>query len=165
MKYPLSFLATALCFSTPAAALDSCLIGTWNADLDDIARVMADQMNGGASIVSGRASMQIGPTGAATLLAEDIIFRVQVEGAPEMDVKVVGFSSGLFSADDGAWVFTAGDYDLVGSADVLGQTMTIPFTSATGMFGGGLGEYGCSAGSLSFESTGEVPRMPRRWTR
>lgn len=165
MKYPLLAFATTLCLASPAAAIDGCLIGTWTADLNDLAQVLADQMNGGASIVSGRASMQILPSGTATLLAEDIIFNVQVEGAPEMDVKVVGFSSGVFSADAGAWVFTAGDYDLVGSADVLGQTLTIPFTSATGMFGGGLGEYGCSASSLSFESTGDTPRMPRHWTR
>ena len=69
------------------------------------------------------------------------------------------------TAEDGAWATTIGEYDLVGAANVMGQTMEIPFSSATGMFGGGLGIYGCNADAVAFESTGDTPRIPRRWTR
>lgn len=165
MKYPITVISTALCLASPAAAIDACMIGTWDANLEDLAHVLGAQLNGSAAIVSGRASMQILPDGDTTTLVDDVIFRVQMPDVPEMDVKVVGFSNGVMDTADGAWVLTVGTYDLVGSADVLGQTMTIPFTSATGMFGGGIGEYGCSSGSLSFESTGETPRIPRQWSR
>lgn len=150
---------------TPAMAIDSCLIGTWQADLDDLGHIMATQMNGEARVAGGAVTMEIKPDDSLTILVENLVFNVQVPDVPPMDVTVTGYSNAGFSAEDGTWTASNTDYDLVGSANVLGQTMTIPFTSDTGMFGGGLGTYGCTADSVSFESTGDTPRMPRKWVR
>lgn len=161
-------LAVSLALALPgtaALAVDDCLVGTWVADLDDLAHVMGVQMNGTARTVSGEVSMQIAADGAITTLVDDLVVNVAVPNVPAMDVKVVGYSSGGMTAEDGAWATTIGEYELVGAANVMGQTMEIPFSSTTGMFGGGLGIYGCNADAVAFESTGDTPRIPRRWTR
>ena len=158
-------LVIGLFVASPAFALDECLIGTWHVDTADFAHVLSTQMGGTASYASGGAIMNIGADGAVLITVNSLVLNVQMPDMPTMDVTVDGHSAGSITADDQAWALTGGDYALVGSANVMGQTLSIPFTSATGMFGGGLGEYGCSAGSLSFESTGDTPRMPRHWTR
>lgn len=166
MRFLLSILTAFITFvATPVFALDNCLIGVWRADAADLAHVIAAQMNGAARVVGGSADMQIAPSGDVNIIVNNLTFEITVPNVPQMDVSVNGYSTGFLTADDGAWVLTGGDYNLAGSADVLGQTMTIPFTSASGIFGGGLGEFGCSANSLSFESAGDAVRMPRHWTR
>lgn len=165
--------AIALCLAAigaPAhAAVEACMVDTWIADMGDIADMMALQMQGAAAPVAGEVSMQIAGNGAFTLLADDMIINVQVPNAPAMDVKVVGYSAGLFDAADNVFSASVNDYNLVGSADVLGQTMEIPFTSATGLGGGGVGWFECAGDTLRFEvSTGgaaDTNRMPRLWRR
>jgi hypothetical protein len=151
------------------AAVEACMVDTWIADMSDIADMMALQMQGNAMPVSGEVSMQIAADGSFTLLADDMIINVQVPNVPAMDVKVVGYSTGQMDASDNAFLATVGDYSLVGSADVLGQTMDIPFSSDTGLGGGGIGWFGCAGDTLRFEAlTGGVAnanRMPRLWRR
>ncbi|WP_106745966.1 hypothetical protein [Yoonia maritima] len=161
-------LALSLALAFPAStafAIDDCLVGTWVADLDDLAHIMAVQMNATGQPVGGEVTMQIAADGTFTTLIDNLIIRVEAAGIPPMDVSVVGYNSGVMTTDDGAWVVTVPEYDLVGSADVMGQRMDIPFSSETGLFGGGLGIYGCRADSVAFESTGDTPRIPRSWTR
>lgn len=163
----------ALIFATsiaPAhAAVEDCMIGTWIADMGDIADMMALQMQGAASPVGGEVSMQIAADGTFTLLADDMIVNLQVPNAPAMDVKVVGYSAGQFDAADNVFLATIGDYNLLGSADVMGQTLEIPFTSATGLGGGGTGWFECAGDTLRFEVATGAPvdanRMPRLWQR
>lgn len=145
------------------AAVEGCLVDTWIADM------MALQMAATAVPVGGEVSMEIAADGSFTLLADDMIVNVVVPGTPAMDVKVVGYSAGQFDAADNVFLATVGDYNLVGSANVLGQVMEIPFSSATGLGGGGSGWFECAGDTLRFEvATGgaaDANRMPRLWQR
>lgn len=151
------------------AAVEACMVDTWIADMRDIADMMALQMQGTASPIGGEVSMQIAADGNFTLLVDDMIVNVTVPNVPPMDVKVVGYSAGSFDAADNVFLASVNDYDLLGSADVLGQTMEIPFTSDTGIGGGGTGWFECAGDTLRFETTvgGAVDanRMPRLWRR
>lgn len=151
------------------AAVEECMVDTWIADMRDIADMMALQMQGTATPVGGEVSMEIAADGSFTLLADDMIINVQVPSTPAMDVKVVGYSAGQFDASDNVFLATVGEYSLVGSANVMGQTLEIPFTSATGLGGGGTGWFECAGDTLRFEvATGgaaDTNRMPRLWRR
>lgn len=162
-----TLLACAAGASSAYAAVEDCLVGVWDADISDIAHLMSIQMGGSARAVSGQVTMEIMPDGAVTILADDMKINVTPPNVPSMDVTVTGYSQGALDAADNVWLLSGQGYSLVGSANVLGQTMTIPFDSNTGMFGGGLGRYGCSADSLTFE-TGDgsgQQKMPRSWRR
>lgn len=161
------FLATALgLFATTAQAIDTCAVGVWEANGPDIAHIMATQMDGNAQFVGGRVTMEITEFEVLTILVNDLKINVVVPDVPAMDVKVTGYSAGSMNIDGGNWTANVVDYELVGSADVLGQTMSIPFSSATGMFGSGAGVYGCSGDGLSFDSNGGgAPKIPRQWRR
>lgn len=152
--------------STPALAVDSCMVGTWEADGADMAAVMATQMGGGATHIAGRASLEITDTGVMTLLAEDMTFAVQMANMPAIDVTVTGYAQGAMNAEDGrTYVANAPEYSLVGSANVLGERMEIPVTSASGSWGTSQGTYSCDATSMSFEADqlGSIPRIWRRF--
>ncbi|MEJ8562526.1 hypothetical protein QTO30_15710 [Yoonia sp. GPGPB17] len=163
----------AFCIATIAlpatAAVEECMVDTWIADMRDIADMMALQMQGTATPVNGEVSMQIAADGRFTLLADDMIINVQVPNVPPMDVKVVGYSAGLLDAADNTFMAAVNDYNLVGSADVLGQMMEIPFSSDTGLGGGGIGWFECAGDTLRFEATvggaTDINRMPRLWRR
>ncbi|WP_342077136.1 hypothetical protein [Yoonia sp. SS1-5] len=157
-------LALAVCAS-PALAVDDCLIGTWQADLAGLADIMAGQMNGTATPVGGSVTMQITPDGVASMNVNNMVINVVVPNAPAMDVGVNGVSSGNFTAEGGRWTVATSSYNLVGSANVMGQTMTIPFDSSTGMMGGGSGTYDCSSSAVTFQTDGPNPTMPPSWTR
>lgn len=161
----LTLAALAAIAATPALAIDDCLVGRWQVDTGDMAQVLATQMGGDATYVGGGVTMQISEDGDISLLVRDLTLNVQVPDTPAMDVAVNGASRGNLDAENGGWTLTVVDYDLVGSADVLGSVMTIPFNSASGMFGGGSGHYTCETDILSFDSAGGTPRLPRRWSR
>ncbi|SFR31459.1 hypothetical protein SAMN04488005_0052 [Yoonia tamlensis] len=169
-RFSMTVCLAATLFSAPAhAAVDDCMVGTWIADLRDIADMMSVQMQGTATPTNGEVSMEILPDGMFTLLADDMTLSIAIPDIPVMSVKVVGYSAGRIDAADNAFIAAVDDYTLVGSADVLGQTMEIPFDSATGMGGGGIGWFECTADTLRFEATagGEVNpnQMPRLWHR
>lgn len=159
-----------IAIAQPARAqVEACMVGTWVADMGDIADMMALQMQGDAAPVGGEVSMQIVADGSFTLLADDMIINVQVPDIPAMDVSVTGYSAGQLNASDNTFIASVGEYSLVGSADVLGQTMEIPFTSDTGIGGGGIGWFECAGDTLRFEDTvggvASTNRMPRLWQR
>ncbi|MEL6684689.1 MAG: hypothetical protein AAFN63_08575 [Pseudomonadota bacterium] len=171
MKPTLSAFAmlTVITAQTAHAAVEACMVDTWVADMEDIADMMALQMEGNVTPVAGEISMQIASDGSFTLLADEMILNVQVPDVQAMDIKVVGYSAGQFDAADTVFVATVDDYNLVGSADVFGQTIEIPFSSETGMGGGGTGWFECAGDTLRFE-TGvgggvDANRMPRLWRR
>lgn len=152
-----------------AAAVETCMVDTWIADMRDMADMMALQMQGQATPAGGEVSMEIEPDGSFVLLVDDMIINMLVPNVPPMDVKVVGYSAGRFDAADNVFSAAVDDYNLLGSADVMGQTMEIPFSSATGIGGGGIGWFECMGDTLRFEvATGgatDSNRMPRLWRR
>jgi hypothetical protein len=158
------FLLTTIA-ATPALAVDDCLLGTWDADLGALSQIMGRQMNGTATPVGGDVLMTITPDGMANMVINDLVLNVVVPDVPPMDVSVSGVSSGVFVGEAGSWSVVTATYTLVGSADVMGQTMTIPFDASTGMFGGGAGSYTCDGSALSFTSDSVDARIPPRWSR
>jgi len=171
MKRTISALTFAVVLTgAPAnAAVEACMVGTWVADLGDVADMIALQMEGEATPKGGEMSMQIGPDGSFTLLVSNMQIGFQMPDMPPFDVNIVGYSAGQFDAAANTFMATVDDYDLLGSADVLGTTMEIPFSSDTGIGGGGTGWFECSGDTLRFEpNVGGVTspsRMPRLWQR
>ena len=159
-------IATTFCLtSTASLAIDNCLVGTWRADMAGIAEIMARQMNGSATPVGGQVFMQISADGQTNIIVENMTINVRVPDVPAMDVSVNGGSSGPMTAEGGSWSVVSANYNLVGSANVLGQRMDIPFSSDTGMFGSGSGTYVCGASEVTFTSSTADARIPPRWTR
>ena len=161
----LAFLGATIA-SPAAAAVESCVIGTWWADISDLADMMALQMNGTARAVGGDVRMDVDATGNFRITVRDLRIEVQPPGSPVVPVTVTGYSAGSIDASANAWTAVVPEYNLTGSADVLGSTLSIPFTSATGMFGGGLGWFDCTATQLRFETdpTRQM-QMVRSWRR
>ncbi len=158
------FFATIIA-ANPALAVDDCLIGTWEADLGALSQIMGRQMNGTATPVGGTVLMTITPDNMANMVIEDLVLNVVVQDVPPMDVSVSGVSNGVFAGEEGSWSIAIATYNLVGSANVMGQSMTIPFDSSTGMLGGGAGSYTCDGSTLSFISDSPDERIPPRWSR
>lgn len=161
----IGFLTAVL--ATPAAAIDSCLLGVWEADGADMAEVLATQMGNAASHVGGRTTMEVDQFGNVTLLAQDMQYAVQIPDAPETVITVSGYSKGAMNADDGrTYVAVAADFRLVGSAVVYGQRMEIPVTQGLGgaAWGTSSGTYACTANSVSFDAV-LLGSIPRRWRR
>lgn len=162
-------ILTAFCVAAiaanPALAVDDCLLGTWEADLGALSQIMGRQMNGTATPVGGNVLMTITPDSMANMVVNDLVLNVVVPNVPPMDVSVSGVSNGVFAGEAGSWSVVTATYTLVGSANVMGQTMTIPFDSSTGMFGGGAGSYTCDGSTLSFTSDTPDERIPPRWSR
>ncbi len=164
MRIPTIFF-TATIVAGPALAVDDCLLGTWEADLGALSQIMGRQMNGTATPVGGNVLMTITPDSMANMVIDDLVLNVVVQDVPPMDVSVSGVSSGVFAGEEGSWSIEISTYNLVGSANVMGQSMTIPFDSSTGMLGGGAGSYTCDGSSLSFMSDSPDERIPPRWSR
>lgn len=153
-------------FAAPAMAdVDPCVVGTWQADLDELAAIMATQMQGAATPVAGMVVMQVTPAGTVRIDVTNMTLSVKVPNAPEMDVTVTGYSAGTMMAEGGSWAATSTDYNLVGAADIMGSRMEIPFNSATGMFGSGEGTYTCAGTQLTFASNSATPKIPPNWQR
>jgi len=125
--------------ASPALAVDDCLLGTWQADLAALSQIMSRQMNGTATPVGGTVFMTITPDGRVDMVVNNLVLNVVVPDVPPMDVSVNGVSSGAFTGDSGNWSVVTATYTLAGSANVMGQTMTISFDSTTGVVGRGPG--------------------------
>mgnify|MGYP001801358056 CR=1 FL=1 len=154
--------------ASPAFAIDSCLVGLWEADSADLAHVMGSQMPPGGSMqyVSGRVSIEITNTGTMTLLSEDFKVMSIMPDTPATAITINGYSQGAMNADDGRnYVANVPEYDLLASADVLGHTFEISAAELSGgVWGQSIGIYGCSGDSVSFEAN-QPGSIPRLWTR
>ena len=159
-------LATLLTLAaTPAAAVDDpCLIGTWEADASDMAHLMSVQTGASVIALSGRATMEILPSGEMTMLAEDMTFEMAMPDMPKVPVTITGYSRGSMTTDGAAFNTFVSDFDLVGKADIMGSVMEIPVNSGTAPWGSATGIYGCTDTGISFEATalGSIPRSWRR---
>lgn len=162
MKYTLIVLA--LC-AQPAFALDSCLVGNWQAEGAAMAQAMGAQSGASVSHAGGQTTLTIGADGSMAMAANNMVFAMVMSGMPQMEVAVNGHSRGQLSADGGNYTAQAGDYSLVGSADVMGQRMEIPVTSAAGGgWGNSTGSYTCSGNSLVFNAS-QLGSIPPRFAR
>ncbi|MDO6589909.1 hypothetical protein DS901_02135 [Loktanella sp. D2R18] len=164
-------LITALIFAastSPAFAIDPCLVGVWQADNDDLAHVMGSQMPAGGSIgyVSGTVTLEITGDGTMTLLSNNFRVNSMMPDIPPTTVTINGWSEGAMNADDGStYVANAPDYDLIGTADVMGAIIEISAAELSGgVWGQSTGTYGCTGDSVSFEAErlGSIPRLWRR---
>lgn len=148
----------------PAFAIDTCLIGVWEADGADMAHVLGVQMNGTATHISGQTLLEINEFGNMQLLADDMKYEIVVPNIPPMEVTVNGYSQGSMDTDTdgpGNYIANATEFDLLATALVLGERMEIPVTSASGAgWGTSRGIYGCTDASVSFEADdlGSIPR-------
>lgn len=165
------FYKTLLCVSSlvvcgPAMAdVTPCMVGTWRADLDDMAHVFATQMGANNVLATGNVTLQIGAGESATMTVRNLRLDMDMAGVPPIQVTLNGATTYNFSdMGDGIFTVSTTAINLVATADVLGSTMEIPFSSAEGLFGGGFAEFGCRANSMSVES-GDPPKFPRHWTR
>lgn len=151
----------AICAATQAWAVDPCLVGVWDVDAGDMAVVMEVQLGNAVRHVSGRASVQIDEAGVVNFLAENLVFSIAMPDIPPMDIQLVGYGIADLTVSDGTnFQAVSVDYNLVGSADVFGERLEVPFTTANAGWGNTGGVYGCSADSASFEPTafGTFPR-------
>jgi hypothetical protein len=166
MKFVTAFFLMAC--ASPALAIDSCLVGVWEADGADLAHVMGSQMPSGSSVqhLSGRVSLEITNDGTMTLLAEDFTILSTMAEMPGTAITIAGYSQGAMNADDGTnYVANAPEYSLIGSADVLGQRLEMSAAELSGgAWGQSTGTYGCSGNSVSFEAN-RLGSIPRRWRR
>lgn len=159
-------LALTVCASTAAADVESCVAGSWWADISDIADMMALQMGGAARATGGDIRMDVQASGSFRITVRDLSINVRMPDAPAVDVTISGYSAGTLDAAENVWNAFVGDYNMVGVADVLGRPLTIPYTSASGMFGGGLGWFDCNSTLLRFETDPSRPvQMVRSWRR
>ena len=163
----LLFLA-AFAVPTPSFAdefLDECIVGIWRVDLEDFAHVYAAQMGATSATATGDVRMSAYDNGNVNMSIRNLVINLQMPDMPAMEITVNGDSLYVMSTEGNTFTATTNDFDLVASADVLGQPMTIPVSSDTGLFGGGTGIFGCTADSLSFETPGDIPKIPRHWIR
>lgn len=152
--------------ASPAFATDSCMVGTWWADISDIADLMTLQTGQTARALGGDARMDIAADGSMRITVRDLQISMTMPDIPPTVVTVNGYSAGVIIGSDGVWTAQVPEYNLTGSADVLGQTLSIPFTSATGLFGGGLGGYWCTGSQLILETDPSAPaQIARTWQR
>lgn len=166
MSLKTTAVLTALLFSTSAMAdVTPCMVGTWQVDLDDMAHVFATQMGANNVLATGNVTLLIGAGESATMTVRNLRLDMDMAGVPPIQVTLNGATTYQFSdMGDGIFTVSTTAINLVATADVLGSTMEIPFSSAEGLFGGGFAEFGCRANSMSVES-GDPPKFPRHWTR
>jgi len=159
--------ALVLCLTAQTALADPCVIGNWQADIGDVADMMAVQMNGSAEALGGTVTMAIGPEMSVYIATDGMEIAVTPPNVPTVAVTVTGYSRGTLTFDGSGFNALINDYTLVGSADVLGQRMEIPFDSASGMFGTTFGTYACDGNALRFEPDPSLPgaSLARVWRR
>jgi len=166
-KARLLFIAPILAFaSTPALAIDSCLVGKWRADDADTAHVIGASSGANVQHVSGETIIDIDQYGNLTILANDVRYRMTTRGIAPFYTTMSGSGSGAMNADDGRnFVVNLPEFNFVMRSQILGETLEIPVQAGQPGTtpGRAEGRYGCTASSASFDVEGEFPVMPRRW--
>lgn len=166
MKHLIALLLTTS--ASPAFAIDPCLVGIWQADNADLAHVMGSQMPAGGAIeyVSGVVTLEITNDGTMTLLSNDFMVNSIMADVPPTTVTINGWTEGAMNADDGLnYVANAPEYDLIGTADVMGTVIEISAAELSGgVWGQSIGIYGCTGDTMSFEAS-RLGSIPRLWQR
>lgn len=148
-----------------AMAMDPCLPGSWEIDGSQLAQIMGAQMGGTATYEGGAATLQITDGGEMSMTVEDLVIATQMPGAPVISVTLNGTSHGAMTTDGDTYRANAIDYNLIGTADVMGTRMEVPVTSAGGTgWGTSQGSYSCADDTLTFMPT-DAGSIPPRWHR
>lgn len=161
------FIVPILVFtSTPAMAIDSCLVGNWRGDDADTAHVIGASSGANVEHVSGYTTINIDNNGNMTVTAKNVRYRMTTRGIAPFFTTISGSGFGAMNADDGRnFVANLPEFDFVSRSEILGRTLEVPVqTGQAGTTPGrAVGTYGCTATSASFQVEGEFPMMPRRW--
>lgn len=154
-----------MAFASPALGVDSCLVGSWQADSADLVQLMGSRTGASANHVAGNVTLEVTSAGALSLLVDNFALITSMPDMPPVKVTVYGYSHGAVEAEGGTYNATAPDYSLVGAAEVLGQRMEISAAELSGgVWGQSSGTYSCNDDSVAFNAI--VPgSIPRRWTR
>ncbi|QQA43366.1 hypothetical protein [Pelagovum pacificum] len=153
-------------FAGPALAdLDPCLVGTWKADMLDVAEVYASTMNATDVTARGDIVLTVAPDGRATMQPRNFELDTLIPNTPPMTVSVTGALTGRFQTSGNSYWMEGESYSLVGTADFLGTRMEVPFTGANEYLAGASGIYGCTDAGMAFEPDGGPGSMPRSWYR
>jgi len=160
MRLPSAILVTLA--ATPAAALDTCLIGSWTADGADMASVIGQQMNATATHIGGQSTVMVDAAGTISLLSSDMTYKIQAPEMPEMEVTINGTSTGTLTTEGtGAFTANLSIASMTAVANFLGQTMEVPFEAVVGMTGG---SYSCEGAKATFEPL-DQGSFPRIWSK
>lgn len=148
-----------------ASAFDTCLVGTWVADADQMGREMAAIMGGSMTHQSGQAVMTIDQHQSISMNVNDLVFRVQTPGVAPFDMKVYGYSEGsMHTESNGQFRTNITAYSLRARAEIMGTVMQMPVTGYGDNWGRALGSYSCAGSRLTFDTIQEGS-MPRIWRR
>lgn len=152
-----------------AVALDDCLIGRWNADLDDMTDVMAQggMPVDGAEVTGSGPIMDITPDGSLTSKMEGMTISMDMGGS-NVSVTMAGKNEATIEVENGTFTITATTFDVVTEMNMNGQVSVVPPRPAELGPEVSTGTYTCSDTDLIFMQPPQVYQMqaiPRRWIR
>lgn len=165
----LSTFVLAAAINLPAsghAEVNSCLVGLWRPDLEDMAHVFATQMDIPSAEVSGIAEMEIKPDNTALMTFSDLAFDFQPPGGPPIRIVVTGVSDFEIETLESFIYFRDNTSDIIARAEFLGQVLEMSKDDfAPALTNGNFtAEFGCTDNSVSFEAE-HIGNIPRRWHR
>lgn len=167
------FSVLALFLNTQSAfAIDDCLLGLWNADLDAMAELISETEPKGETIFMGGATtMDISDPASFIVSVDDVTFRQAVSGS-EVVLNMNGTNTGIVVADDDIISIVVETFDLLTEVIVAGNPMTFPGKPADAEPETFNGSYVCTETrlDLSIDFAGPdrsqgSPPMPHSWTR
>lgn len=142
--------------------LHPCLIGLWQADMEDLSHVFAVVMGAESATASGDVRMRIFPNGNGSYLIDPLIVDLQMPNSPPMQITIEGDADFTIRSLDHFVYFESTGMSLNARADVLGQVLEIPIDGF--LEGRQSGESGCTDTSLSIDVE-RLGGMPRSWAR
>ena len=162
--------ALAVAVSTgPAAAMDDCLHGWWEADYSTMAEQFKATMQASDVSVSGGAYLALAGADSGEYVVNDLQLEPVIPGAPAMTVTLNGGGAFTMVAEGGSYSATMGafSYSAKAQSPAFG-VMEIPFDNANCPFGAGAGSYSCAGDILEFTEepgSGPADSIVQRWNR
>ena len=156
--------------ASPALAVAPCLVGTWSADVDDLANLMALQMGGGATArgLSGDIFMTIERDGLTDTQILDVVIEVTPPGVPPVTVRMSGRNGATMETEGNRFDLQGLAYNVVATATVFGETLTVPMDNSTAPMGSAQGIFLCEGRwQMRLEENPGSPALsvPRLWFR
>ena len=149
---PHQFITVAcIAFSSPALAdAPSCIVGLWSADIDDMAHVFKEQMQAASVTATGDVRIRIYPDGRASMSVTDLEYIAEIPEIAPIKTTLNGVTDyEMVWIEDRIMTVFTDEFDIVAQSEVYGETITVPVTSDSGIFGGGTVDYGCSPDSFA----------------
>lgn len=147
-----------------SAEVDTCLVGTWQANTQVFADTLVGVLGGGtAEVTHGALVMTVEDSGAMQFAAHDLAISYTVPGMPSVTLHLNGGSAHRLSARGNAYWMERVSYALDATADVRGEVIAIPISGGTQARSPGL--FTCSEAELAFETDASGSQLPRLWRR